>query len=34
MRKANPEYKFSFWDENLSGKADYYYKDKILVAIP
>lgn len=34
MSKANLEYKFSFWDENLSGKTDYYYKDKLLVAIP
>lgn len=34
MLKANPKYKFFFYDENLSGKAEYYYKDKILVAIP
>jgi len=29
---ANPDYKFFFYDENLSG--DHLYKDKILVAIP
>ena len=32
--KYNPEYTFRFYDENLSGDPDYYYKDKILVAIP
>lgn len=31
---ANPDYKFQFWDENLSGDPAFYYKDKILVAIP
>lgn len=29
--KANPEYIFEFWDENLSGDPAYYYEDKILV---
>lgn len=32
--KYNPEYTFRFYDENLSGDPAYYYKDKILVAIP
>jgi hypothetical protein len=32
MLKANPEYKFYFYDEDLSG--NHSYKDKILVAIP
>ena len=32
--KYNPDYKFRFYDENLSGDPAYYYKDKILVAIP
>ena len=31
---ANPDYKFQFWDENLSGDPAFYYKDKILVCIP
>lgn len=34
MLRANPDYKFYFYDENLSGNAEHYYKDKILVAIP
>lgn len=34
MLKANPDYKFYFYDENLSGDKDFYYKNKILVAIP
>lgn len=32
MLKANPDYKFYFYDENLSGEM--LYQDKILVAIP
>ncbi len=32
MLEANPNYKFYFYDENLSGNPNYYYKDKILVA--
>ena len=32
--KANPDYKFEFYDENLSCDPAFYYKDKILVAIP
>lgn len=31
---ANSDYKFQFWDENLSGDPAFYYKGKILVAIP
>jgi hypothetical protein len=31
---ATPDYKFQFYDENLSGDPAFYYKDKILVAIP
>ncbi len=27
-------YTFEFWDECLSGQFEYYYHDKILVAIP
>lgn len=34
MLKANPEYRFQFYDENLSKDPAFYYKDKILVAIP
>lgn len=34
MLAVNPNYKFSFWDENLSGDPAYYYHEKILVAIP
>lgn len=30
--RANPDYKFQFYDENLSG--NFLYKDKLLVAIP
>lgn len=30
----NPEYKFYFYDENLSGDPAFYYHDKLLVAIP
>lgn len=32
--KANPNYTFEFWDENLSGDPEYYYKSKILVCRP
>ena len=32
--KANPNYTFEFWDENLSGDPEYYYKSKILVCMP
>lgn len=34
MLQANPDYKFRFYDENLSGDPAFYYKDKLLVAIP
>jgi hypothetical protein len=30
----NPDYKFYFYDENLSGDPAFYYHDKLLVAIP
>ena len=32
--RYNPNYKFQFYDENLGGPKETYYKDKILVAIP
>lgn len=32
--KVNPNYTFEFWDENLSGDPECYYKSKILVCIP
>jgi hypothetical protein len=31
--KYNPDYKFRFYDECLSGDKNFYYKDKILTAI-
>jgi hypothetical protein len=31
---VNPNYTFEFWDENLSGDPEYYYKSKILVCRP
>lgn len=34
MLAANPNFKFFFFDENLSGKMEYYYYDKLLVALP
>ena len=34
MLAANPHFKFYFFDENLSGKMEYYYEDKLLVALP
>jgi hypothetical protein len=34
MLAANPNFRFFFFDENLSGKIEYYYYDKLLVALP
>lgn len=34
LLKANPGYTFYFVDENLSGDPAFYYKDKILIALP
>ena len=34
MQAANPDYKFYFYDECLSGDAQYFYHEKLLVAIP
>ena len=34
MLAANPNFRFFFFDENLSGKMEYYYEDKLLVALP
>lgn len=34
LLQANPDYKFQFYDENLSKDPAFYYRDKILVAIP
>lgn len=31
---VNPEYKFYFYDECLSGDKEFYYTDKLLIAIP
>lgn len=34
LLKDNPDYKLFFYDECLSGKAEYFYPNKLLVAIP
>ena len=34
MLAVNSHFRFFFFDENLSGKMEYYYEDKLLVALP